>query len=279
MSEHILELGARRARRGAGVKPYLGLLRMSTRRILTYRLNSLILWIGGATFLAGSLAVWHALLSEGAIGGYDWHQMKAYLLVGWATASIGSAYGDWWMASRIFEGHVATDLTKPLDYQWARFSEHMGGLATEFIAIAVAATAIVAFTGDLIVPGPGQALLFAVSFLLVAPLKFTIAYITTMACFWTQNFMGVSWAKDAIVTLFSGALIPLALLPAWLAGPASVLPFASITATPAALYLGQATGWEALRLLAVQAAWVLALWWGARLIWRRALRALTVHGG
>ncbi|MFD0596026.1 hypothetical protein ACFQZ4_30165 [Catellatospora coxensis] len=48
---------------------------------------------------------------------------------------------------------------------------------------------------------------------------------------------------------------------------------------PAALYLGQATGWAALKLLAIQAAWVLALWWGARLIWRRALRALTVHGG
>ncbi|MEV4411099.1 ABC-2 family transporter protein [Catellatospora sp. NPDC049609] len=261
------------------MKPYLGLLRMSTRRILAYRMSSVILWLGGATFLAGSLAVWHALLSDGAIGGYDWDQMKAYLLVGWATGALGSAYGDWWMANRILDGHVATDLTKPLDYQWARFSEHMGGLVTEFTAIGVATLAVISLTGGLAVPGPGQALLFVVSFLLVAPLKFAIAYITTMACFWTQNFMGLSWAKDAIVTLFSGALIPLALLPAWLAGPAAVLPFASITATPAAIFLEQATGWAALRLLAVQAAWVLALWWGARLIWRRALRALTVHGG
>jgi ABC-2 type transport system permease protein len=183
------------------------------------------------------------------------------------------------MANRILDGHVATDLTKPLDYQWARFSEHMGGLATEFVAIAVAATSVVTLTGGIIVPGPAQALLFTVSFLLVAPLKFAIAYIATMACFWTQNFMGVAWAKDAIVTVFSGALIPLSLLPSWLADPAAVLPFASITATPAALFLEQATGWDALRLLAVQAAWVLVLWWAARLVWRRALRALTVHGG
>lgn len=261
------------------MKPYLGLLRMSTRRMLAYRLSSVILWIGGATFLAGSLAVWHALLAEGSIGGYDWEQMKAYLLIGWATGAIGSAYGDWWMADRILDGHVATDLTKPMDYQWARFSEHMGGLATELVAITIAFGTVSVFTGGLSLPDPGQALLFLASFALVAPLKFAITYITTMACFWTQNFMGLSWAKDAIVTLFSGALVPLALLPSWLAGPAAVLPFASITATPAALFLGQATGWAALQLLAVQAAWVLALWWGARLIWRRALRALTVHGG
>ncbi|MDI1459692.1 ABC-2 family transporter protein [Catellatospora sp. KI3] len=261
------------------MRPYLSLWRMSTRRIMTYRMNSLLSWLGGGLFLASSLAVWHALLADGEIGGYDWPHMKTYLLVGWASAAIGSAYGDWWMAERIQTGQVAIDLTKPIDYQWARFSEHMGGLALEFGAIAVAGTGMVVLTGGIPVPTAEQALLFAASFAMVPPLKFTIAYFTTMTCFWTQNFMGVSWAKDALVTLFSGALIPLALLPGWLGGLASALPFASLTATPAALLLGQADGLAALRLLAVQAAWVLALWWAARLVWRRALRALTVHGG
>jgi ABC-2 type transport system permease protein len=36
---------------------------------------------------------------------------------------------------------------------------------------------------------------------------------------------------------------------------------------------------EAWEMLALQAFWVLALWFGARLMWRGALRALTVHGG
>lgn len=259
------------------MRPYLSMFLMSARRTLAYRLSALIGWLGGGAILISSLAVWSALLGEGAIAGYDWPMMKAYLVVAWAAGSIGASQGDWRMADRIREGHVATDLTKPVDYQGARFAEHAGGLATEIPAILIATAAVIAVTGG--IPGPANGLLFLLSFAFVVPLKFCFTYLTAMLCFWTHNFMGISWAKDAVVWLFSGGLIPLSMLPAWLSTPASLLPFAGITATPAALYLGQATGAEAAKLLALQVFWVLALWFGARLLWRGALRALTVHGG
>lgn len=227
-----------------------------------------------------SLAVWNALLRNGPIGAYDWEAMKAYLLVAWAMGALGASDGDWQMAARIRDGDVATDLTKPIDYQTARFAEQLGGLAFELIAITVAVVGVVVVTGSVPPPaGFGQAMLFLCSFALAIPLKFTIRYMTAMFCFWTHNFMGVTWAKDAIVWLLSGGLIPLALLPSWLGALAAALPFAGLTATPAALYLGQASGVEAWKLLALQAFWTVALWLGARLLWRGALRALTVHGG
>jgi ABC-2 type transport system permease protein len=184
------------------------------------------------------------------------------------------------MASRIRDGNVATDLTKPIDYQTARFAEQLGGLAFELVAIAIAVTGVVLVTGSVPVPaGFGQAMLFLLSFVLAVPLQFSIRYMTAMVCFWTHNFMGVSWAKDATVFLLSGGLIPLALLPSWLGTLAAALPFAGLTATPAALYLGQADGAQAWKLLGLQAFWVIALWLGGRMLWRGALRALTVHGG
>jgi ABC-2 type transport system permease protein len=262
------------------IAPYRTLFLISVRRLMAYRFNAVVGWLGGGAMLISSLAVWNALLRNGSIGGYDWPTMKAYVLVAWAMGSIGAADGDWHMASRIRDGHVATDLTRPIDYQGARFAEQLGGLAFELVAIAVAALAVVVFTGGVPVPATlGQGLLFLVSVALVVPLKFVIRYMTTMFCFWTHNFIGISWAKDAVVWLFSGGLIPLSLLPSWLGAIAAVLPFASLTATPAALYLGQATGSDALKLLALQAFWVIALWFGARLLWRGALRALTIHGG
>ncbi len=256
---------------------YLSMFRMSARRTLAYRLSALIGWLGGGAILISSMAVWSALIGDGAIAGYDWETMKAYLMVAWAAGSVGASQGDWRMADRIREGHVATDLTKPIDYQGARFAEHAGGLATEIPAVLVAAAAVVVVTGGM--PAPHNAFLFLLSFAFVVPLKFCLTYITTMICFWTHNFMGISWAKDAVIWLFSGGLIPLSMLPAWLSVPASLLPFASLTATPAALYLGQATGGAAVKLLALQLFWTLALWFGARLLWRGALKALTVHGG
>lgn len=262
------------------MRPYRTLFLMSLRRLMAYRLSAVVGWLGGGAMLISSLAVWNALLRNGQIGEYDWETMKGYLLVAWAMGAIGAADGDWHMASRIRDGHVATDLTKPIDYQGARFAEQLGGLAFELVAIVVATAVLIAFTGG--VPAPaslGQALLFALSFAMVIPLKFSIRYMATMFCFWTHNFIGVSWAKDAVVWLFSGGLIPLSLLPSWLGALAAVLPFAGLTATPAALYLGQATGAAAWKLLGLQAFWVIALWFGARLLWRGALRALTVHGG
>jgi ABC-2 type transport system permease protein len=60
---------------------------------------------------------------------------------------------------------------------------------------------------------------------------------------------------------------------------AAVLPFASLTFTPAVIYLGHAAGAEALWLIAVQVVWLAVLWFGGRAAWRGAVRQLTVHGG
>jgi len=258
------------------IRAYRSLFVMEARRLFAYRLGAIVGWVGGGAYLISALAVWHALLEQGSIGGYDWTTMKGYLLVAWATGAIGSASGDWKMADRILWGEVATDLTRPIDYQKARFAEHCGGLVMEVSAIAVAVSAVLFFAGGAPLPSSP---LFLLSFLLVIPLKFVITYITCMVCFWTHNFMGVSWAKLAVVQLFSGGLIPITLLPGWLATVAAMLPFAGITATPAAIYLGQVSQTQALQAIAVQVVWVVVLWFSARLLWRGALRALTIHGG
>ena len=64
------------------------------------------------------------------------------------------------------------------------------------------------------------------SMLLLIPLKFLIVYACGLLCFWTQNFIGVQWARLAIVNLLSGALVPLAYLPHWLGTLAAWSPFA-----------------------------------------------------
>ena len=67
----------------------------------------------------------------------------------------------------------------------------------------------------------------------------------------------------AVTNLFSGALVPLVLLPGWLQTVALVLPFAGMTSTPALIFIGQATGGDAVRLIVLQAFWVALLWWGS----------------
>jgi ABC-2 type transport system permease protein len=261
-------------------RAYRALGRMALRGVLAYRATFAVNQIGSFVQLMSMFAVWQVLLSSGeSFAGFTWPQMKAYLLIAFVSGVLMSTHGDFRMAWRIREGLVAVDLTRPVDYQRARFAEALGAGVVEGAAVAVVVTAVIAATGPAAAPTGTRALLFAVSLVLVLPTKFCVMYLSGLVCFWTQNFLGVGMARGAIVSLFSGALVPLALLPHWFQVTAALLPFAGITSTPALLYLGRVEGAAAFGLLGVQALWVVGLWWCGRLAWRGASRQLTVHGG
>jgi len=261
------------------VRGYRALARATARAALTYRF-SLLLGMGAVLVqLVALLAVWHVILAQAPVNGFTWPQMRAYLLVAFAAGTLVSILGDFRMAFRILDGDVALDLVKPVDYQKARLAESLGGLWIELLLIGVVAGVTLAITGGVDTPAAPALALFAASMLLLVPLKFLIVYVSTLACFWTQNYMGVQWARLAVVNLLSGALIPLVYLPHWLATAAQWSPFAGLTSTPALIFLGRVGVRDGLVLVLVQLAWVLVLWFGARLVWRKALRRLTVNGG
>ena len=260
------------------LRAYVGLARVALRSLMAYQ-ASFIFGLLASVF--GALAMfylWHAVLDGGrAAGGFTWPQMKAYLLVTFVAGSLVSAYSDYRMAGRIYQGDVAMDLVRPVDYQRSRFAEACGFVIFEAgTALAVAAVAALAFGG---IPAPASVPLFLLSGALVFPLRFALVYASGLITFWTQHYVGVQAARIALVTFMSGSLVPLVFFPDWLRVTASVLPFAGMAATPALIYVGRLTGVAAVGAVAVQAAWAVGLWVLARMVWRRAVRKLTVHGG
>ena len=79
--------------------------------------------------------------------------------------------------------------------------------------------------------------------------------------------------------LFGGALIPLWFFPAELRAIADWLPFQSMLFAPIAIYLGQLTGGDTVRAIALQLLWVLALYIAVRAVWRHAMRRVVLQGG
>ncbi|GII80095.1 ABC transporter permease [Sphaerisporangium rufum] len=258
------------------MKVYLAIARVTARSVLAYR-GAYALGIAGSCFqLLATTALWTALLAGGAsIGGFDLPEMKAYLLVGFATGLIGTLVGDWVLANRIRDGQVALDLVKPIDTQKVFFAQNCGGLGLEIVFIAVVSGVFVLLAGPM--PGPADGWLFAASLAFVLPIRFGITFLTTMLVFWTENHHGVVWARDGVAAVLSGAIVPLAMMPGWLQSAAAVLPFAGLTSTPALIYLGKAPNPGLL--IAIQAGWAVALWYLARFAFRGASRQITIHGG
>ncbi|MGI8748667.1 MAG: ABC-2 family transporter protein, partial [Deinococcus sp.] len=92
----------------------------------------------------------------------------------------------------------------------------------------------------------------------------------------TEHTVGVQRAKNAMVDLLGGVLIPLTFFPHWAQTLLAWLPFQAITYTPVAMYLGKVS---VLRGLTLQLGWAALLFLLVRLVWKKALDELTVQGG
>ena len=268
------------AQRRPPLRAYRAMAGAALRSLLAYPMSFVFGLLATAFGTLAMLYLWQAVLANsGTVAGFDWPQMKAYILITFVVGSLVSSYTDYRMAGRIQEGEVALDLVKPVDYQGSRFAEAVGFAVYEAgTAVAVAAVALLVF-GGIPVPAPGQLALAVVSAVLALPLRFAVVYATGLVTFWTHNYVGVQAGRIALVLLLSGGLVPLAFYPDWLRITASVLPFAGMAATPAMIYVGQLRGLPALGAIAVQLIWVVVLWWLTRALWEWASRKLTVHGG
>lgn len=261
------------------VRAHRAMARTAFRSLVAYQTSFVFGLLATAMSALAMLYLWRAVLAAGERQGFDWPDMKAYLLVAFVAGSLVSSYVDYQMSGRIREGAVALDLVRPADYQRSRFAEAIGYAGYELgTALAVGAFAAVVF-GGVRAPDPDTLALFVVSAVLVLPLRFGVVYMSGLVVFWTRNYIGVQAARIALVSLFSGALVPLAFFPGWAQTLASVLPFAGMASTPALLYVGKLAGPAAVTAVVVQAAWAFGLWWLARAMWAGASRQLTVHGG
>lgn len=257
----------------------LALARATFLRRVAYKGNWLFTVIVGGAGLLASLALWEHVLADGDLAGYDWHGMRAYLVIGYFAMTLTVGAGDWLIATRILDGLVAIDLTKPIDFQRARAVEFIGGLFATIPGAAVAIGAAAALSGLPAPVSPLAGALTGLSLALTFPLSFGVIYLGVLTCFWTRRYMGVLWARDSIILFLSGMLVPVALFPDWLEVVAWSLPFVHFTTTPSSIYLGRVDTAGSLGLLSLQAAWVIGLWWLGRLVWSRAIRKVTIHGG
>ena len=234
------------------------------KRRLAYKSSWLFgLALGGGSMLV-SLTMWHNLIGDGTLAGYDWDSMRAYSIIGFVAATMVFGAADFQIAERILDGHIAIDLTKPVDFQRARAAGVHGIDAVHACRPQRSASSgprCCSIRRDRPRPWPGCSR--AVSFVLLFPLAFGITYLSVLVCFWTKRYLGVLWLREALLSFFSGLMIPLAFMPEWLQAVAWALPFPHFTTTPSAIYLGRVDTAGALGLLAAEAAWVLGCGSGA----------------
>jgi ABC-2 type transport system permease protein len=259
---------------------YLLLANAAMQRALFYRARALITALTGLIQVSALFFLWRAFYAEQAVvEGYRWADIRTYLFLTFLLGLLVAFNTETQISAGIRDGSIVVELVKPLDFLWARFAEACGAAVVEGVLIGSGAVVVGVLLFQVQLPAVGALLPFVVSVLAAFVLKFLLAFLTGMCCFWTTSVIGLIRLRVVLVSFFSGALVPLAFLPQWVQQLAAFLPFQGTLHTPVSIYLGHLQGSAAWWALALQGVWIVVLWLLSRWMLRLGLRRLTSHGG
>ena len=227
--------------------------------------------------LAVLLLVWQSLLQSGAgTGGLTLMQVLTYTLISSVFSEqlniITPATTSFW------EGSIIMRYTRPLPVVAQLMAETAGRWLPSALLYALPMLALSPLLGVNPLPAsPLHGLLFIISLTLAVSLGFAIDVMFAALAVRLKN---ASWMacliRGAIVNIFSGLLIPFALLPWGIGNVLSLLPFGSVAGAPLSIYVGEGNAWQ---LLIIQIIWNVALWPLAMLVFRKSSERMVSYGG
>ncbi len=99
-----------------------------------------------------------------------------------------------------------------------------------------------------------------------------------LLAFWFTDMKGIFDLLDAVRIVLSGIFMPLVLYPQLLKQVAEILPFAYGLYYPIAVFQGQTTLIETVKIIVIQLAWLFALYTLYRYIWKKGIATFTGVG-
>jgi len=248
---------------------------------LVYRFGFLFTIFGNIIYLGVAYYLWKSIYKySDTLRGLTFDETFLYVALGSAMFVLLKTYADWIIHYEIREGMIAVYLTKPIDYQLYALAANFGSLLTGLTAVSLPTVLILAFVFKVKVALGAGLLLFPVSFLLAFLLSFSIDYFVGIMAFYSESVWGLSITKEIIVTVFSGALIPLQFFPDQIQNVLLWLPFQAIYHTPIMMITKADQGLEVfLPMLFVQLFWAVAIFLLTRLFYTQAIKVLRIAGG
>lgn len=229
------------------------------------------------------LEVWMAVYRQrSTVAGFDYPMMVTYLLV---SQAVNNVYGfrndaERPISEKIRKGTIVFDLLRPVRFVNARLAENVGQTVLQVIFAMLTLLGFRIFLPELSSP-PSllYGLLFAVSVSVGFFIMFSVSVMSGLLSFWLMNNWGLRSAKTAIVNFFSGALVPIAVLPGWMQKIVTILPFKNIVYVPTMIYMGQYDIRETLGYIGIQIFWSVVMWLTAKWLFRLAIRRVSINGG
>ena len=235
--------------------------------------------IGNLLYIVLVFFLWKGIYgASDSMHGMTFNEVFIYLTL--ASSILVHNYTGWMMSIHIREGSVVTFLIKPMSYVVQLLCTALGGMLFNVLLITLPSLVVVLLVFHGSIALGFNLIFFPISLVCAFVLSFIFDYMVGLTSFYTESIWGISNAKDVIVTLLSGALIPLQFFPENIQHILQLLPFQAIYYIPLHIITGRGLQLaDYAQLMGIQLFWIAVFIVVSDLFYRRAIRILTVNGG
>ena len=259
--------------------PWVASFRIGARQVLAYRAEAVVTLISASLMACLNGLLWTAATrGRTELAGVPADELRSYVVMAWVAVSFFATKVNEDIARRFNAGQITGDLLRPLSLQAQCYARDLGrASATLFLqTVPMFLLGLLAF-GVRLPDHASTWLLWGLSLLLSHGINFGLSFLIGLAAFPLRSTNGLNHVKGTLVSIFSGAMIPLELFSGPLRTLVFLLPFHAMAYTPTSIFLER--DMPVGGLLLEQAAWAIALWAIGTFAWGRAQTSLTVNGG
>lgn len=260
-------------------RPMTASFRIGARAVFAYRAEALVTLFSASVMASLNGLLWSAATRGRAeIAGVPSDELLSYVVMAWVAVSFFASKVNEDIGRRFKEGQITADLLRPMSLQAQCYCRDVGRACATLFLLTTPMFFLGLFAFGINLPRrPETWLLWGISLLLSHAINFGLSFLVGLAAFPLKNISGLTHVKGTLVSIFSGALIPLDLYQGTLRSVVFMLPFHSMAHTPTCIFLERDVA--VLGLLGEQAGWAAVLWLAGMVGWSRAQRVLTVQGG
>lgn len=254
-----------------------------TKYLKTARRAALEKTNGGLVYLLPDVAIklftlipliflWRAVLLSGVQVDMSLEQMLSYTFVGGLLADllVVKTPASGWLS----EGVLLKLYGRPISVLGQLTALTAGGWMPMLLLFSLPTTLLAPLLGVRLLPVSPY---FFVSLLLCISLGFAVDVLFACLSIKLRNMSWlVSRIRMAIVSLLSGTVIPIRLLPFGLAEAMQYQPFASLGGAPLSVFVGMG---DARQILLLQMVWNAVLWPIALFVFRKSQEGMVSYGG
>lgn len=248
---------------------HVGFLKLSK-----YVEASLVNILSSVIVIVVQFFVWKMILANNDVQ-YEFTEMFSYILYSQAIACFYPSTLGSQLSGLIDSGNISYALLKPMPLVKQLIYENLGTSAYRCLFISVPVLAVGLFAGKF------HLCAYHIGFFCISLIFSYIIYVCIdilfgILQFYTHSSWGIKSLKYAVITLFSGKMLPLSFYPKWSTDLIAYLPFRFLFDYPLEIIIGKNEFWY---LLLVEAVWAGVLSLLAGLAYKISVRHIIIFGG